>query len=196
MSVRRDLAALDPPLAQWHTHEMRGLVVVAVAAGCWTDSSSPPAATPAPVSLGSVHGSLGPAEAPPAPAPGAPTFDMTGLAIGGAPAPAPTHPPTVQVGAPAGPAAIPPEVIRRVVHEHLRELSACYEHALETDPKLAGAVRVRFTIGPDGRVVQSHGKGLQANVDDCIATVISTVRFPLPANGGSVVVEYPFDLSP
>ncbi len=189
---------------------MRRLVVVAITAGCWTDSSSPPKAPepPAPVAVVAPAPAAVPVEPAAAktlpPPSSVQTFGMTGIGAGGGDPdlplrgsnPASTHPPTVRVGAPTGPASIPPEVIRHVVHEHLRQLSACYEKALETDPKLAGAVRVQFTIGPDGRVVQSHGEGLQANVDDCIATVISTARFPVPADGGSVVVEYPFNFTP
>lgn len=148
-----------------------------------------------------MNSHIGPGKTPPAP-PGVPSFGMTGVGAGGSDPDLPLatagspHVPTIRVGDAVGATSIPPDVIRHVVHEHLRQLSACYEHALEANPKLAGAVRVRFTIGPDGRVIQSHGEGLQAKVDECIATVISVARFPPPPNGATIVVEYPFNFSP
>ncbi len=192
---------------------MRGLVVVAVTAGCWTDSSTPPKA-PEPTPVAAVEPVTAPAPAPSkpdnvlngqmTPEAKAQLDDALAHAHTGGPGVGSVGPvaepiangPKVRVGEPVGASAMPQDVIRHVVHEHLRQLSACYESALEANPKLAGAVRVRFTIGPDGRVVQSHGEGLQGKVDDCIATVISTARFPPPPNGATIVVEYPFNFTP
>ncbi len=86
--------------------------------------------------------------------------------------------------------------IRREIRAHMREFRACYEKALESDPKLEGRVVAKFTIGQTGAVTQSTAEGLPG-VDACVARVISKLTFPpAPRSKGSIAVSYPFVFQP
>ena len=73
-------------------------------------------------------------------------------------------------------------------------IRACYERQLMRNPKLAGKVTARWTIGLDGRVkgrVSANGLGA---VGGCIASKIRAIRFKQP-EGGICVVQWPFVFS-
>lgn len=101
-------------------------------------------------------------------------------------------PPTVSVGAPGGSSdTLDPAIIRRYIRRNIDKIQLCYEQELPGDPKLAGRVTVRFTIGTDGKVIHASAAGMPT-VEDCVAAVISTIQFPPPRGGGIVNVNYPF----
>ena len=73
-------------------------------------------------------------------------------------------------------------------------IRACYEKQLQRNPKLAGKVTARWTIGMDGRVkgpVSASGLGA---VSGCIASKIRSIRFK-PPEGGVCVIQWPFIFS-
>ena len=90
---------------------------------------------------------------------------------------------------------LPRPVIQAAVRGWSRQLRYCYERALVSDPTLAGTVRVRFVIGPDGSVTEAAvadstlGK---PDVEECVLRAIRQVTFRPPEGGGTVVVTYPF----
>jgi hypothetical protein len=92
---------------------------------------------------------------------------------------------------------LPPESIRRVVHQSAGQFRACYQRALLGNPEAAGRILVRFSIGPDGRV--SRAEEQSASLEDrgarrCILEVFFELTFPTPA-GHSVVVDYPLSFT-
>ncbi|MFO0683566.1 MAG: AgmX/PglI C-terminal domain-containing protein [Sandaracinus sp.] len=91
------------------------------------------------------------------------------------------------------------DVVRRVVRRHLGEVSACYEQALAQRPDLDGRVVLRWTIGPEGRVVGAEvdlgASDLRApEVQDCVARAAR--RWTFPSADGVTIVHYPFVLRP
>ena len=73
-------------------------------------------------------------------------------------------------------------------------IRACYEKQLMRNPKLAGKVTARWTIGMDGRVkgpVSASGLG---PVGGCIASKLRVIRFK-PPEGGICVIQWPFVFS-
>lgn len=91
------------------------------------------------------------------------------------------------------------EIIKRVVRKHRREIKYCYEQELQKNRRLNGEVMVKFTILPNGRVVSSLSASSTLNspaVETCMHSKIKRWIFPEPRGGGTVVVRYPFRLSP
>lgn len=87
------------------------------------------------------------------------------------------------------------DTIRAVVREHIDEIQACYQEALMRDPELVGRVVVKFVIAPDGRVrenVVTDTDFADLPMTLCIADAVTNWRFPEPADGNAVSVEYPF----
>ena len=91
--------------------------------------------------------------------------------------------------------ALDKSVVERVIRENRNQIRYCYEVELQRSPNLAGRVMVSWVIGANGRVsdvkvIQSSLKSKR--VERCLAQRIATWRFPRPAGGGVVTVNYPF----
>ena len=115
--------------------------------------------------------------------------------VGGAHVP---RPPTVRNGATQVSGRIAPEIIQRVVRQHIARLRACYEEGLARNAGLAGRLAFRFVIGADGRVAQvdMDGAGLaDARVNACLTRVFGSFEFPRP-EGGTITVTYPLVFGP
>ena len=89
------------------------------------------------------------------------------------------------------------DIIRRVIRRAMPGIKFCYEQALLTAPTLAGKIKVFFVIAANGAVSSaSTTKGIDKEVDACVARKISQLSFPAPQGGGIVEVTYPFTFSP
>jgi TonB family protein len=89
------------------------------------------------------------------------------------------------------------DLIRRVIQRHIGEVKQCYQAQLPQHKSLAGRVMARFTVGTDGKVLDSRiaESTLKSPAcEDCIAAAVRTWEFPKP-RGGKVVVNYPFVLA-
>lgn len=138
----------------------------------------PPVTTRAPVARPSAKPVAKPA---PAPAPAA--------APGDAPPPAESQ------------GQLDKDVIRTTVQRHLEELRFCYEQALAQSPELGGKFAVRFTlVTKDGQARVSEAE-IQPSDDSylesmsmqtCVLNAVGRWHFPPSADGGDVVVSYPF----
>ena len=88
--------------------------------------------------------------------------------------------------------------ITSVVKRRSGAIKACYEKQLKRNPKLAGKLKMQFTIQASGRVsavtVLEDTTGDPA-VGSCIKSAMSSWKFPRP-DGGEVTVAYPFLFAP
>jgi Ca-activated chloride channel family protein len=90
-------------------------------------------------------------------------------------------------------------IIRRIVRAHVNEVRHCYNRGLALDPNLGGRVVIEFVIGVLGKVtvsVVSSSDLPDEAVGQCIATAVKRWTFPKSQGGSSVLVRYPFVLSP
>lgn len=90
------------------------------------------------------------------------------------------------------------ETIRQVVLIHKKQVSRCYEDAIDRRPGAEGKVRAAWVIIEDGSV--SEAKILEATpkiteVTDCLLETIRGWKFPPPEDGRVVEVTYPFFFS-
>ncbi len=81
-------------------------------------------------------------------------------------------------------------IIQKPIRAKLPAFRACYEKALEKDPKLEGRVSVTFVIGKSGRVREATATGLPL-VNACMENVMKTIVFP-QSPSGNITVNYPF----
>jgi hypothetical protein len=101
-------------------------------------------------------------------------------------------------GASVSSAALPPEVIRRIVRQNFGRFRLCYESALRMDPTLTGSVKMRFVIEPDGAVgtVSDAGSLIgDAGMLACIQRAFGRLAFPEPT-GGAMTVTYSLSFTP
>jgi hypothetical protein len=121
-----------------------------------------------------------------------------GLGTRGSGAPQPTMS-AMSAGASNVTGKLPPEVIRRVVHQHLVRIRYCYEKALTSNPALAGKIAARFVIASDGSVASASDGGStmpDKSVTECALKVFKSMTFPKPADGATVIVTYPIVFAP
>ena len=101
--------------------------------------------------------------------------------------------PPLHVGPPscgAGGCGPDKEMIRRYIKRSVAKISYCYEKQLLGNPELEGTVEASFVISPSGTVMTSSASGLDPQVSQCVAGVISSIAFPAPHE--LVQVRYPF----
>jgi len=86
------------------------------------------------------------------------------------------------------------EAVKRVIDEHLDEISYCYETALVANPSIMGKVIFEWKILMSGKVgsVSIKSSSINSNeIHSCIQAAIRTWQFPKP-KGNQVMVSYPF----
>ena len=121
------------------------------------------------------------------------------------PAPLPDEPPMVRAAPAHARARItsPPrepapeltrDAIRDLVRANLAPIARCYEREARERPDLAGRLRVRFSIAPDGTV--DHVSTIEdelgsPTLDTCVRYHVRGFRFPRHA-GPALEVVYPF----
>ena len=91
------------------------------------------------------------------------------------------------------------EGINDAIREELSEIRECYQAWLNLEPDLEGQIEVTFVISDVDGVGEVTSTELQDRTttdhtlfEGCVLNVMSDLRFEAPADGGEVVVNYPF----
>lgn len=93
-----------------------------------------------------------------------------------------------------------PDVIRRILLDHLPQFRYCYQKELErTGAEASGVIKLNFSIGASGGVTQAGVDGssaLPTDVKKCVVGVLKGINFPEPVGGGTVEVKQPMNFYP
>jgi len=90
-------------------------------------------------------------------------------------------------------------VLVRMIQSRAPAIRACYDVALVTNPSLAGMLRVRMTLQPDGEVTGvavTQSTIADAQVGACVVVILDDLRFRPGPTGGSVTYAFPFVFEP
>jgi len=91
--------------------------------------------------------------------------------------------------------SLPKDVIRRIIVSRAGAYQNCYERQLQVKKDLNGTIRVLIKISGTGSVLLAKVDESDMNnpsVEQCVVKEIQKLKFPVPENGGLVVVRYPF----
>jgi hypothetical protein len=102
----------------------------------------------------------------------------------------PTEPPATGIRTPT-----PEQIIGKIKRDYMAGLNRCYAKGLAGDSSLSGKVKVSFTIAESGKTTDAGAHGVSSDVDACIASQVSTWRFPQPKDKDGDAVELDFSLS-
>jgi hypothetical protein len=95
--------------------------------------------------------------------------------------------------------AMDPELIRKLMREHIPDFRYCYQRELMLNSTVAGVFDIKFKINSAGKgtrvIVKNNGKAFSSNAKNCIKRVVSLINFPRPKGGGSVDVKQPMNFS-
>ena len=94
-----------------------------------------------------------------------------------------------------------PDVIRRILLEHLPQFRYCYQKELDrATAAFNGVVKLDFIIGASGHVtkagVETISSRLPGKVKGCVVNVLKGIKFPEPMGGGVVEVSQPMNFYP
>ncbi len=105
--------------------------------------------------------------------------------------------PRVEVRAPAGADQAFGAALHRRLKARVAQWRACYEAALDRDPKLEGSVDVSLPVGGDGEVVGAAVSGAgDQELHACWQRALTDLRLPAPSGGESIRVDVEFRLRP
>lgn len=93
--------------------------------------------------------------------------------------------------------AIDPEIVRRLLREHLPYFRACYQKELRVNRGLSGVFDLNFSINQKGKGVKvgiaTKKKKFSKKGVSCMTQVVSMIKFPKPKGGGYVEVKQPLN---
>ena len=93
--------------------------------------------------------------------------------------------------------SIDPNLVRKIMREHISQFRYCYQQELIRNPSTAGVFDLGFQIDASGKgvksFVKSKGKGFTKDGLECIKRVVSGIKFPRPKGGGYVDVRQPMN---
>lgn len=100
-----------------------------------------------------------------------------------------------------GDAAAYGRAAKATIDARRQEMQACYEHVLQGDPTLGGAMTLTLEVDPGGTVVGAtsappEGDAGLAAVARCAVAKTRTWRFPARPGGGVARLQAAFDLAP
>lgn len=90
---------------------------------------------------------------------------------------------------------LPPDVIKKYLSDKAGAIKSCYQKELQSNPDLSGSIKVKFVINPAGQVVgvKVENSSLDSDkVQECITTLIKSLRFPQAKGGGITTVNKTF----
>ena len=98
---------------------------------------------------------------------------------------------------PEAEAPLSPEEVRTVIRAKIGEIRGCFDAGLARQPGLGGRLVLRFTIDARGRaqdisVIEDELHEAEATVAPCLLAALPRWQFPLPRDGGSMTLSYPF----
>lgn len=95
--------------------------------------------------------------------------------------------------------AMDPELIRKIMREHIPDFRYCYQRELMINSEVAGVFDITFKINKYGKGVnvgvKNNGKSFSSNAKKCLSRVVSMIKFPRPKGGGTVDVKQPMNFS-
>jgi hypothetical protein len=95
-----------------------------------------------------------------------------------------------------------PNVIRRILMEHIVQFRYCYQSELDSTAKpkdVSGVIQLNFSIGQSGEVQNYNiggGQTITSKVKSCVGGVLKDIQFPTPKGGGIVEVKQPMNFYP
>lgn len=96
--------------------------------------------------------------------------------------------------------SIDPDLLRKILREHLPQFRHCYQQELEENSEeLAGILDLKFTISATGKAKKVHIRSKSSPFSKkgigCMANVLHHIDFPKPKGGGVVDVRQPLNFT-
>jgi hypothetical protein len=71
-------------------------------------------------------------------------------------------------------------VLQKIQNAYMAGLKRCYKEFLKKDASARGKITLSLTINETGRTVKGAAHGFSSEVDECISTLMTGWRFPIP----------------
>ena len=88
----------------------------------------------------------------------------------------------------------PDLVLRKIQAVYLAGIKRCYKQYLKKDPTARGKIALALTVNETGRAVSTSASGFVKEVDDCLAGMMPSWRFPIPKDDDGDAVAATFSI--
>jgi hypothetical protein len=89
----------------------------------------------------------------------------------------------------------PDAVLSKIQSVYMAGLKRCYREYLKKDASARGKVTLSLTVNETGRAVKGAAHGFASEVDECIGTLMSTWRFPIPKDKDGEPTDASFEIA-
>jgi hypothetical protein len=89
----------------------------------------------------------------------------------------------------------PDLVLAKIQSAYMAGLKRCYKEYLKKDASARGKVTLSLTVNETGRTVKGSAKGFAGEVDECIGTLMTGWRFPIPKDKEGEPTEASFAIT-
>ena len=78
---------------------------------------------------------------------------------------------------------------------YMSQIKRCYTTYLKKDASARGKVTLKLTVNATGRAVKTSANGFAGEVDECIDSLMSSWRFPVPKDKDNEATEAAFAIT-
>jgi hypothetical protein len=89
----------------------------------------------------------------------------------------------------------PDLVLSKIQSAYMAGLKRCYKEFLKKDASARGKVTLSLTVNETGRTVKGSAHGFAGEVDECIGTLMTGWRFPIPKDKDGEATEASFSIT-
>lgn len=89
----------------------------------------------------------------------------------------------------------PDIVLSKIQSVYMAQIKRCYTNYLKKDASARGKIQLKLTVNETGRAVKTSASGLASEVDDCIANLMVSWRFPVPKDKDNEPTEASFSIA-
>ena len=89
----------------------------------------------------------------------------------------------------------PEAVLSKIQSAYMAGLKRCYREYLKKDASARGKVSLSLTVNETGRTVKGAAHGFAPEVDECITSLMSTWRFPIPKDKDGEATDASFEIA-
>jgi hypothetical protein len=89
----------------------------------------------------------------------------------------------------------PDLVLSKIQSAYMAGLKRCYKEYLKKDASARGKVTLALTVNETGRTVKGSAHGFAGEVDECIGTLMTGWRFPIPKDKDGEATEASFSIT-
>ncbi|MEO8846827.1 MAG: AgmX/PglI C-terminal domain-containing protein [Kofleriaceae bacterium] len=89
----------------------------------------------------------------------------------------------------------PDVILSKIQSVYMAQIKRCYTTYLKKEATARGKITLKLTVNETGRAVQTSANGFASEVDECVSSLMSSWRFPVPKDKDNEATTASFALT-